>query len=50
MNLEAFISCLFFKLFPIGKVYLEMYYNHQLGSVAVDENLVIIKAQELQIA
>jgi hypothetical protein len=27
-----------------------MYYNHQLGSVAMDETLTKIKARELQIA
>jgi hypothetical protein len=31
------------------KVYVETYYRHQLGSVAVDETLAKIKAQELQI-
>ncbi len=31
------------------KVYLETYYNHQPGSVEVDETLQKIKTQELQI-
>ncbi len=31
------------------KVYLEMYYNHQLGNVVVDETTTRIKAQELEI-
>ncbi len=30
-------------------MYLKTYYNHQLGSVAIDETLTKIKAQELQI-
>jgi len=32
------------------KVYPEMYYNYQLGNVAMDETPTKIKAQELQIA
>jgi hypothetical protein len=37
------------KIVMEDKVYLETYYSHQLGSVAVNETLAKIKAHELQI-
>jgi hypothetical protein len=35
------------KVAPKDKVYPKMYYNHQPGSVVMEENVTKIKAQEL---
>ncbi len=37
------------KIVLEDKVYLNMYYNHQLGNVTVDETLAKIKEHELEI-